>query len=249
MSPPDDASQDVTTFGVLGDLHGRVDRLGPVIDALADRPLDAVVLVGDLVSPHWEREHLGTSAAHDTFADEVAAVLDRLALLDVPVTWVPGNHDLPGVSVGANLDRRVESIAGVTVYGLGGSGPARFGFPYEWDDAEVDALDPPPVDLLLSHAPPLDCGLDRLIGGKPVGSAAVRRLCRRARTLACGHIHESAGIAVVDGCLCLNAGGIGGPHSRLQLGWLRFEAHGVHAEHLDLTTGERRAESLVERPG
>lgn len=236
------------TFGIIGDVHGRLDRLERVLETLSEHPLDAVLLVGDLASPEWEREHRGTATSESAFADEVAGLLGRVGRLDVPVAWVPGNHDLPGVDVGTNLDRRVGEIAGIRVYGLGGAGPARFGFPYEWGEDEIEALAVPEVDLLLSHTPPHGSGLDRVAHGRAVGSVAVERHCARARALVCGHIHEAAGIVEVGGCLCLNAGALGEPYGRAQVGRLRFEQHGVHAEHLDLVTGRRTAESLVEAP-
>lgn len=263
-------------LGIVGDVHGEQSRLDQVIDVLAELDVDGVLLVGDLVSHAWAREHGLGPRARETFDQEIEQTLALVSRLDVPTAWVPGNHDLPGADLlpdrsapaprsasdpeteppwlhhAPDLDRRVGEVAGLRVYGIGGAGPARFGFPYEWDEAEIDALDVPEVDVLLSHTPPARSGLDRVMNGRMVGSEAVRRLCKKARLLVCGHIHEAAGLVEIDGCLCLNAGALGEPYGRSQIAWVDFTSHeaphelgwSVEGVHLDLVSGRRQSLGL-----
>ena len=100
-----------------------------------------------------------------------------------------------------NCDRRIVEASGLRIAGLGGAGPGRFGFPYEWEEADVSrvlehlAAEPGLVDLALFHAPPDACRLDLTKRGDHVGSGAVRRFIARARPafFVCGHIHEAWG--------------------------------------------------------
>ena len=48
--------------------------------------------------------------------------------LVAPFFYVPGNHDLPSLDLPGNIDGTVVELDGLRVGGLGGAGPARFGF-------------------------------------------------------------------------------------------------------------------------
>ena len=221
---------DPRTLVLIGDVHGEEERLARVLDRL--RPLHAALalLAGDIgVDPPWHRAQRRTHRArHD---DSVRRVLARVVeTLGCPVVFVPGNHDLadpPADARAVNADRRIVEVAGLRIAGFGGAGPAQFGFPYEWSEDEAErALEPLlagplPVDIWLSHTPPLGTALDRTATGESVGSAAVRRWIPRLRPrlFACGHIHESAGVERLDGVPCVNAGALGAPFAR-DLAWL-----------------------------
>jgi Icc-related predicted phosphoesterase len=217
-------------LAVLGDVHGELDRLATVLGWLAREPIDLALLVGDIgvdptrVAPlrRLLRER------HDA---SVRAVLERVeSRLDCPVVFVPGNHDLPdppGDVPAVNADRETVEVLGLRIAGLGGAGPARFGFPYEWSDEAADrALEEllpataEPPDVLLCHTPPAGSRLDRTARGEHVGSRSVRAwLARRSpRLFVCGHIHEAAGIERVEGVPCLNAGALGEPYAAA-VGW------------------------------
>jgi len=146
------------------------------------------------------------------------------------VGFVPGNHDLADPVAGldaVNCDGRVVEIAGLLVAGLGGAGPARFGFPYEWDETQaeraLEALVPADgrLDLALCHTPPAGTDLDRTRRGQHVGSRAVRSWIAAARPalFVCGHIHEAWGVERIDGVPCLNAGALGEPCGQ-EIGWI-----------------------------
>ena len=215
---------------ILGDIHDHQQRLGIVLGWLSDRPADLALLVGDLgLDPPWSAE--GRRLARHDHDESVRRVVQRVReTLGCPVVFVPGNHDLadpPADTGGVNADGRVVEIAGIRIAGLGGSGPAIFGFPYEWSDrAAEQALEAllagrrEPLDVLLCHAPPAGTGLDRTARGDHVGSGAVGRWISRAcpRLFACGHIHESPGVEWRDGVPCLNAGSLGEPYGQ-EIGW------------------------------
>lgn len=224
----------MTRLLVVGDVHGRHDRLASTLEAArADGPFDAVLLVGDL--------------GVDRPSQMRAAVVQTLEIsrgLGAPVLFVPGNHDvpdLPSLPGATNVDDRVVEVAGIRVRGIGGAGPARFGFPYEWGEADVRRLPRLPADVLLCHAPPAGSTLDLCAHGSRAGSQAIRErlTAERPRVFACGHIHEAAGFEGVDGVACVNAGSLGSPFGRKQYVTVEMDDRGVVARHV-VTGGETR---------
>ena len=208
---------------VFGDVHGQEDRLARTLDLVRGARPALALLVGDVgLDPPWGAERVTGRAGHDASVGRVLfAVRDAFG---AEVAFVPGNHDLSDPaphSGGTNIDRRCMEIAGLRVAGLGGAGPARFGFPYEWSENEADvALEralgesATRVDILLSHTPPHTTALDRTSRGEHVGSRAVRSWIARAqpRLVLCGHIHEAWGATTLEGVPCVNAGALGEPH-------------------------------------
>lgn len=236
------------TFGCVGDVHEAFGHLEAALRWLAGRDLDALLLAGDFtrgLPPDAERPD----------ADPLSPVrrgVERARATGLPVYFVPGNHDRPEAPLEGNVDRRRATVRGARLYGIGGSGPARMGFPYEWPDEEIARLEVPDRDVLLTHAPPADTGLDRTHSGRHVGSRAVRRLAARTRgALVCGHIHESAGTERLGDCLCYNAGSLGGVFGRLQAGVLRIDPsrgrsevrHWVRADGRWTKAGEARVDA------
>jgi Icc-related predicted phosphoesterase len=140
---------------------------------------------------------------------------------------IPGNHDASNIDAPENIDGRLIQVEGIRLFGIGGGGPTVFGFPYEWTDEEMEGVQIPDCDLLLSHSPPASTPCDLTRRGAHAGSRVIRReLERAARAMVCGHIHEAVGFAFVGGKLCYNAGTLGEPFGRLQVGILTFERGG-----------------------
>lgn len=122
--------------------------------------------------------------------------------LDVPATFVPGNHD-PLVTTSTrgpagflNLDGTVATLAGLRIAGLGGCVRYnRGGHQYtqaEYEqraDALLARIGAKPLDILLTHAPPFG------LGDEPdpahVGIEALHRVLdvSRPRWHLHGHIH------------------------------------------------------------
>lgn len=205
---------------LLGDVHDHGPRLRRALETLSGETWDLALQVGDVgVDPPWlspsrERDR----AEHDASVRRVLASLREAA--GCPVVFVPGNHDLPSPPSDApalNADGRVVEVDGLRVGGLGGSGPHRHGFPYEWSESDasraLDRLGQGRVDILLCHAPPARTSLDRMHDGEHVGSSAVRRAIASLRPalFVCGHIHEAWGVEETEGVPCVNAGALGEP--------------------------------------
>jgi len=227
-------------LAVIGDVHARMRTLDTVIEHLADTTLHGVLLVGDLGSM-LPRARAPKPGERRRYLRTVRGVLERAASLGVPLAWVPGNHDLPDLDLPGNADRRVVDVAGLRVLGLGGS-PDHRKDPYEYEEDEIRALDLPESDVILSHTPPARTPLDRVPRRDAhVGSEAVRELAEsRSGALVCGHIHESPGACLLGRTVCLNAGGLGRPYGKAQVGWLVWRSTGVIAGHADLESGEER---------
>lgn len=227
-------------LAVIGDVHGRRQFLDQVLAAIEPRGVDGVLLVGDLgsrLSRHRIKE-----GERRRYLRAVEGVVEAVRGLGVPLAYVPGNHDLPDLDFEGNADGRALEVAGVSVVGIGGS-TDRFGDPYERSEASLRALELPPAEVLLTHVPPARTPLDWVPHReRHVGSEAIReRAETHSGVLVCGHIHESAGAAWLGDCLCLNAGGLGRPFGRPQVGFIRRSEGSWEASHLDLSSGVIRS--------
>jgi len=217
-----------------------MERLERVLERIEAVGVDGILQVGDIgghaLGRRKPEKHPERLAAYQRSVDEV---LHELRRLGVPVLWVPGNHDVREVAGEGNVDFGVGEIGGLRIAGIGGAGPDRFGFPYEWEDNHIRQRTIPDCDILLVHAPPRDTPLD-LVPHRElhVGSQAIRELAEQHHgALVCGHIHESPGVVMLNDCLCLNAGGLGEPWGSARVGFLEDLDRGWVE---DLDTGERR---------
>jgi Icc-related predicted phosphoesterase len=227
------------SLAVIGDVHAHFRYLDQVLVRIEAARPDGILLVGDLGSHHVGLAAKRTPGRDLRYLASVGEVLGRTRALGLPVAWVPGNHDLPQVPGDGNLDGRLGVLAGLRVYGVGGAGPAHFGFSYEWDESAIRSRAVPPCDVILSHAPPARTPLDHVPRGNAhAGSEAIREIAERHRGfLVCGHIHESPGAIQLGDCLCLNAGGLGAPYGLPQVGFLSRQGELDEVVHEDLVTG------------
>jgi uncharacterized protein len=223
-------------LAVIGDVHAHHKRLEQVCQHIEGKLADGVLLVGDLGSNDLAISRERTRGGDFLYLKSVEAVLERVARLGVPYAYVPGNHDLPDLSLPGNVDRRVVDVAGFKVGGIGGAGPDQFGFAYEWEEWEVRQRKALDCDVLLSHCPPRRTALDRMHDGRHVGSEAIAERARAHKgVLVCGHIHEAPGVLRIGDCLAMNVGGLGVPFGRAQVGYVR----GLdRVEHHDLLSGK-----------
>ena len=224
-----------TRILVIGDTHGARDALETVVSKVSDVDWDGVLMVGDLAGSS-KKQHPALSEVEQ----ELQFALECLGTLGAPVFWVPGNHDPRELDGPGSLDRRSGQIGDLSIFGIGGAGPARFGFPYEWDEQEIAELEVEDHDLLLSHAPPRGAR-DRVLWGRRVGSRSIRDLATsRFRVTICGHIHEAAGVQRLGDRLVLNAGSLGPPFANLQFGELWSTRGEIFARHVNLRTGKEQ---------
>lgn len=232
----------VTTLAVIGDVHHELGRLQAVMEYVAHVGVDGVLLVGDLGSHDVGLARRRTPDGDRRYLESVREVLAEAQKPGLPMAWVPGNHDLPDLDLPGNCDGSVVDVAGLRVGGIGGAGPARFGFSYEWDEAQIRARAELVCDVLLCHAPPFGTPLDLTFGREHVGSQAIReRAERHVGFLVCGHIHEAPGGHQVGRTLCLNAGGLGRPFGKNQVGFLIRGPNGDIVRHVDLGSGITRS--------
>lgn len=232
-------------LAVIGDVHAHWNRLDRVLTRISEVGVDGILLVGDLGSHDLSWSRMRTPARDARYLASVEELLGRVRATAPAVLWVPGNHDLPDLAGVGNVDGRLAEVAGLRVAGVGGAGPERFGFCYEWDEDEIRAREVPECDVLLCHAPPARTPLDALEGnGEHVGSEALREIAERHDGVyVCGHIHESPGAVQLGRCLCLNVGGLGEPFGRAQVGFVRRPASDPGAwevVHEDLESGVSR---------
>ena len=220
-------------LAIVGDVHANFAAIDAILADIKLRPVDAILLVGDLSwNPPWPER-----MAHlDRQARSCIEVVDRFETAGVPVRWVPGNHDPRDVADARNLDGRLETVAGLRIFGIGGAGPERFGLPYEWDEAEIEAIDVPNCDVLLCHAPPRATQLDALADDRgPSGSAALHaKVLAHPGLYLCGHIHEARGIERIGPSLCVNAGALGAPFQWVGYARAAFEDDRWSARLIDL---------------
>ncbi|MFT5682506.1 MAG: Icc-related predicted phosphoesterase [Myxococcota bacterium] len=223
----------MTRLAVIGDVHANFKRLARVVERIDEVGVDGVLMVGDLACAGLGER---TSKKLGLYRRKVREVLSTVEALGVPVCYVPGNHDLQALRYPGNVDGEQTEVAGLRITGIGGTNPPHRGFPYEWTDDEVRARSVPESDILISHCPPVDTPLDFARGAaRHVGSIAIRERAEAHQgVLVCGHIHESFGVTQLSDCLMMNAGGLGRPFGRTQVGFVE----GIDAVRLeDLETG------------
>ncbi len=217
-------------LAIIGDVHATFDFLDLVLDRIRQVDAQGILLVGDLGSHDVNFRSMRTPEGDALYRESVLEVLRRCRALGKPVAYVPGNHDLPDLDFDGNADHTVLDVGGLRVAGIGGAGPARFGFCYEWGEDDIRARVVPECDVLLCHTPPAGSPLGRTVRGDDAGSEAIRELAQRhTGFLVCGHIHEAAGTDTIGHCVCLNAGGLGQPFGKPRVGWIERGESGDRA--------------------
>lgn len=226
----------------IGDLHYELDALTRLVQWASEEEIDGVFITGDLASYHQITSHQSCpnkQQADQLYAKQVNAIFDTLALIDAPIFFVPGNHDLPSVSPELrdttkrnpfNLDlftnhQVIRFQDQFAVFGIGGSTYTPYHGPFEWEDdlhsrdkisANLQQIATETHTIMLSHCPPKWTMLDRGVFGDAIGSELIRELMQiyHPKLLICGHVHEAIGIEIVQGTLSINAGSITGQYSR-----------------------------------
>jgi len=113
----------------ISDVHlGTADcQADYLLDFLNQVHCQTLYLVGDIIDLIAMQRRVHFPDAHRA----VIHKLMELASSGTRVIYVPGNHDLPKPDGGpGNVDFCSANVGGLVVAGIGGAGPARFGFPY-----------------------------------------------------------------------------------------------------------------------
>jgi len=173
----------------IPDIHGRVDKMQPYIDKIAEA--DVVILAGDL-----------TNGSLETAQNVLKIISD----INPNILTIPGNMDSDKIvaytdELGYNIHKTYRVIDGVAFVGIGGALPFAGSYVYDEDQlTEIisQAIDgiPDVPQILVCHQPPINTLNDRLYDGRQVGSKSVRAYIEQYQPLICftGHIHEAIGI-------------------------------------------------------
>lgn len=199
---------------VIADIHGDFESLSNVLAELKN-DFDVLVCPGDFTD-------VGLSLAGFSREDMLQIMLDELLSCGKPVFALPGNHDPPEVhkifdEYGVNLHGRGKIIDGVGFFGFGGA-KTPFGTPFEPSEEEtanglkkaLDAVVGANKKIMITHNPPKNTKLDRVLSGSHVGSQAIRDfiLKNKPDVAISAHIHEARGTDVLGSTQLIYPGAV-----------------------------------------
>jgi Icc-related predicted phosphoesterase len=200
------------------DFHDNQEALQGARVRIADEKPDAVIVAGDI-------------ANHD--AEKAKRFLAYLAEAPSPVYFVPGNMDnvdlvtWPGSEGVHGLHGRCEYLGRTALIGLGGSPHGAFTTPIEYSEKEAAQVLQRALSnyhggdlILVSHCPPKDTKIDRVIIGQHIGSTSVREFIERARPtlVVSGHVHEAQGDDRIGSTVIVNTGPAkGGNYAKISI--------------------------------
>jgi Icc-related predicted phosphoesterase len=191
----------------ISDIHGDVGKLPAMAEQLCKA--DMVLVSGDLTT-------FGRLA-------EMRHIVGEIRIYNQNILAVPGNCDTSeGAKFlkdeGISLDRDARMLNGVLLAGIGGSLPGPGKTILESSEREfetaMDELGKKAESfaaqrfIFLAHQPPYGSVADAVGGSRHVGSEAMRKFILKYKPLACfcGHIHESAGVEMLENTYVINPG-------------------------------------------
>jgi len=189
----------------FGDVHMATRNLVRMDEAMRD--CDYVIVSGDLTN-------FGG-------VDDTKKVLADVRRRCPYILALPGNLDRREVipfleAEGISLHGKGRVVAGIGIFGCGGSNLTPFNTPTEFPEDEIYALLRTGYEqvrgvrplVMVCHTPPFETKCDRIMSGKAVGSTAARRFIEEVQPDICisGHIHESAAEDVIGTTRIFNAG-------------------------------------------
>lgn len=188
----------------FGDVHM---SLGNFRDIPRIDTADLIILTGDLTN-------FGNK-------NDARKVVEEIRTLNTNLLAVAGNLDHKDVNtylndIGITLHGTGREIKGVGIFGAGGSNQTPFKTPNEFSERELaDLLDSGykeiqdiPIQILISHTPPVNTVTDKISSGAHVGSIAIRSFIEEKQPALCltGHIHEARGEDTIGKTHILNPG-------------------------------------------
>jgi len=182
----------------VADIHGRLNRLKTIRDAVMGLTPDLLVIAGDITGYAGSTEIL--SSVND---------------FSLPVLAVRGNSDrrrvekLCGIypNITALHLRRIV-LEGLAFVGVGGTVPVPFRSRFRFREGPLERVLSSMVDrntCLVVHPPPFGVR-DEVLGRFHAGCRSLARIIRkgRPRICICGHIHERSGVASMGETLVVN---------------------------------------------
>lgn len=188
------------------DFHGSREAFQRARQAIRNEKPDLVIVAGDIVNYNVEG---------------AMRFLSDLAESGRPVYFVPGNMDgveLIAWSGSGNvhaLHGRCEYWGNVALVGLGGSPRGVFTTPIEFgEEIAAEVLERALKNyhggdlILVSHCPPRDTKVDRVLTGQHIGSISVRKFVERTqpKVVLSGHVHEAQGEDKIGSSVLVNTG-------------------------------------------
>ena len=209
----------------VSDIHGSMSATERIAELVRENNYDLVIVAGDVTN-------FGTVEMAET-------ILGKINEAGAKVLFVAGNCDpesmlrwQPSTGDIVNIHLKTVEVGGLRFMGLGGGGPRSVGTWIEFGEEEfrsmLDSMTPPSGRfVLVSHTPPHGCGADD-VGGKHVGSVAIREFVEKTKPLlvSCGHIHEARSVSKIGETVVVNAG----PARSGNYARIRIEGEGVEAE-------------------
>ena len=200
------------------DFHGNLEAFQRARQTIADEKPNLVLVAGDIANHNVEK---------------AKGLLANLGDAGSPVYFVPGNmdgFDLLSWSGNGNvhgLHGRCEYWENMGFVGLGGSPHGAFSTPIEFsEEVAAETLERALRNyhegslVLVSHCPPRDTKIDRVIIGQHVGSISVRRFIEKTHPalVVSGHVHEAQGYDKIGSTTLVNPGPAkGGNYARINL--------------------------------
>jgi Icc-related predicted phosphoesterase len=216
----------------IGDIHGEIERLSLVLDAIQKLKPDFVFLVGDIGPNYYPPGNKPPTVVNEArWVSQTEAVLDLVAdkigttnygAPKVVAVW--GNHDAKNKIWDPSRNGKIawvedSPLLNPFVTGFGGA-QDHFGFPNEWNEDRLRACDYPDFNgssIALTHAPPFGI-LDKTKDGDVVGSVLIlEQLAKSQVSLhVFGHVHEAVGIQKIGKRTFVNCGSLGAPYGKAQ---------------------------------
>ena len=188
------------------DFHSNLEAFQRARQTIANDKPDIVVVAGDI-------------ADHDE--QKAKLCLNDLAEAGSAVYFVAGNMDSVGLLswLGSGnvhgLHGRSEYCDTYCLLGLGGSPHGAFSTPIEYDEeAAATTLEEALENyhggniILVTHCPPKDTKLDRVVIGQHIGSLSVRKFIENKQPIlvVSGHVHEARGVDKIGSTVLVNPG-------------------------------------------
>ncbi|MBU5690221.1 MAG: metallophosphoesterase [Candidatus Aenigmatarchaeota archaeon] len=200
-----------TSFGVLSDIHGEVEKTREIVSYFAERKVNGIIVAGDIsLNPDFR-------GYNDKSRVKIIEVLNEISRYNLPVLVIPGNHETRGEykdamrkaseNVVDMVKYRSVDFCNVKIVSLPGYQFKDFvadnGFysrPQDVKETGKFTKGELPI-LLVSHGPPKITGKltpGMIYSGRDVGDENITKMIKQSgiKFVVSGHIHEAAGIAV-----------------------------------------------------